>query len=413
MPRFGGEQTLLSAPCTQASLLHKRARILVISRWAVKRGVRGFHSVVRGRISPAGRAVSMRMKHIAAALTILALTLPALAQQQPPVRERIDVNVVLLDAIVTDTKGNQILGLAKEDFVVKENGAEQPIDSVDYFTNRRLLDQREQNAPFKVERVREERYFIVFFDKPGDPGIFADRLNLARNAMKKFIRNDLKEGDRVAVVGHDVRLKVYSDFTSDVKKLERALNEATRFGRGLTRTASNDSDGPSILGNVDAKAMMNRTGTVYQALDILADAVRPIRARKNLLLFSPGIVDQNEEVRAGMIFNRSRHLDPALEALNAANVSVYPMQLQSDVMLDPVFHQRLEELATSTGGQYFRFNTGFEGAIGRIDDTNAGYYLLSYRTPSKTAGQFQKVQVSIRNQSDLRVTARSGYQVSF
>ena len=356
----------------------------------------------------------MRMKHFAAALSILALTLPALAQEQPAVQERIDVNVVLLDAIVTDNRGNQILGLSKDDFVVKENGVEQPIDSLDYFTNRRLLDQREENAPFKVEQVREERYFIVFFDKPVDPGVFADRLNLARNAMRKFVRNDLKEGDRVAIVGHDVRLKVYTDFTNDVKQLERALNEATRFGRGITRTASNDAAaGPTILANVDARAMMDRTGTVYQALDVLADAVRPIRARKNLLLFSPGIIGQNEDVRDGMIFNRSHHLDSALEALNAANVSVYPMQLQSEVLLDPVFHQRLEELATSTGGHYFRFNTSFEPAIDRIDDTNAGYYLLAYRTRNKTAGQFQKVEVSIRNQSDLRVTARSGYQAGF
>src|SRR5687767_2757942 len=312
------------------------------------------------------------MKHFAAALSILALTLPALAQQQPTLDERIDVNVVLLDAIVTDAKGNQILGLSKEDFVVREDGVEQPIDSVDYFTNRRLLDQREENAPFKVEQVREERYFIVFFDKPVDPGIFTDRINLARNAMRKFVRNELKEGDRVAVVGHDVRLKVYSDFTSDVTKLERALNEATRFGRGVTKPA-NDVAGPSILRHIDAKTTMNRTGTVYEALDVLADAVRPIRARKNLLLFSPGIIEMNEDVRDGMIFGRSRHLDPALESLNAANVSVYPMQLQSVVTLDPVFHQRLEEIADSTGGHYFRFNTSFDPAIDRIDDTNAGY----------------------------------------
>lgn len=350
------------------------------------------------------------MKHFAAALSLLlALAVPAFAQQQPAVQERIDVNIVLLDAIVTDKKGNQILGLSKDDFVVKENGDEQPVESLDYFTNRRLLDQREENAPFKVERVREERYFIAFFDKPADAGAFNSQLYQARQAMLRFIREEMKEGDLLAVAGHDVRLKIYSDFTNDVEKLERALTDATRWHKGLTK-APKDAPENSILRNIDAEEMITETGTVYQSLDLLGDAVRPIRARKNLLLFSPGIMDHSEEVTADMIFNRSRHLDPAIESLNAANVSVYAMQLQRDVTLPTVYHQRLEEFAQSTGGHYFRFNTNFMSALDRIDDLNAGYYLLSYRARNPKAGQFQKVEVSIRNQPELRVTARSGYQ---
>ena len=347
------------------------------------------------------------MKRFAVAVAVLALALPALSQEPPALQERIDVNVVLLDAIVTDARGNQILGLTKDDFVVKENGVEQPIDSVDYFTNRKLLDQREENAPFKVEQVREERYFIFFFDKPGDPSALRNQLVQAKNAVRKFVKNELKEGDRVAIAGHDVRLKVYSDFTNDVKQLERALDDAVRYGRGLTK-ATGDATPASILRNVAQNTMIDHTGTVYQALDVLADAVRPIRARKNLVLFSAGIVDLNEDVRDGMIFNRSRHLDPALESLNAANVTVYPLQLQHLATLDPVFHQRLEELASSTGGEYFRFNTSFEPAIDKVDDTNAGYYLLTYRS-RKSGDKFQKVDVSVRNQPGLRVTSRSGY----
>ncbi len=91
----------------------------------------------------------------------------------------------------------------------------QTIDSVDYFTNRRLLDRREEQASFKVERVHDERYFVIFFDKPSDPSALFDQLTLARESVKKFIDTNLKESDLVAIVGHDVRLKVYSDFTSD------------------------------------------------------------------------------------------------------------------------------------------------------------------------------------------------------
>ncbi|HXH39174.1 MAG TPA: hypothetical protein VNN08_11150, partial [Thermoanaerobaculia bacterium] len=94
---------------------------------------------------------------------------PLLAQQPqqnpPPFGEKLDVNLVQLDAIVTDRRGNQMLGLGKDDFVVRENGTPQTVDSVDYFTNLRLINAPESQANFKVERVHDERYLIFFFDK--------------------------------------------------------------------------------------------------------------------------------------------------------------------------------------------------------------------------------------------------------
>jgi VWFA-related protein len=351
------------------------------------------------------------MRSIAVAFAVLALAVPAFAQEQPPFQEKIDVNAVLLDVIVTDSRGNQILGLGPDDFIVEENGVVQEIDSVDYFTNRRLLDQREEQAPFKVERVREERYFVFFFDKPSDPGALFDQVALARDAVRRFVDEDMKETDRVAIAGHDMRLKLYSDFTSDKKQILRALDDAAKFGRGLTGRG-NATEEPSILANLDVSDMVKGTGTVYRALDVLADSLRPIRARKNLVLFSPGIADREESVFGGqMLSSRSRDLDPMLNSLNAANVSVYGIQLQRNVNLRPLFHQRLEELADSTGGQYFRLNTTFGPAVEKIEETNAGYYLITYRT-RRPAGErgFQKVGVKLKNR-EFRVVARSGYQL--
>jgi VWFA-related protein len=348
------------------------------------------------------------MKRFAVLALLAALAIPAAAQEQP-FQEQIEVNAVLLDVIVTDARGNHILGLGPDDFIVKENGVAQKVDSVDYFTNRRLLDSTEENAPFKVERVREDRYFIFFFDKPADPGPLNGQLIRARQSVREFLRRDMKENDLVAIAGHDVRLKVYSDFSHDRKQLERALNEATQFGRGITKAAS--GDGPSILRNIDTDAMINHTGTVYQALDLLGDATRSIRARKNLVLFSPGIADREEDVLGGqLLVTRSRYLDPAIESLNASNVAVYGVQLQQ-VQAGPqtLIHQRLGELSDVTGGKYFQFNTTFDNAVNRIEEMNAGYYLLSYRAPAGTPGA-RKVEVTLRN-PEFKVVSRSGYSI--
>ena len=350
------------------------------------------------------------MKRFTLAVALVVLAMPAFAQQQP-FNEQIDVSAVLLDVIVTDRDGNQILGLGKDDFIVEENGVQQSVDSVDYFTNRTLLESRESQAPFKVETVREDRYFVFFFDKPQDPSALFGELSLARLAVQKFLRNDLKEKDRVAIAGHDVRLKVYSDFTTDPKQIERALDEALKFGRGLTETNAAPGD-VSILRAIDDDRMMSETGTVYAALDVLADSLRGIAARKNLVLFSPGIRDRNETISNGMILSRSRDLDPALESLNAANVSVYGVQLQRNASAasEMVLHQRLGEISESTGGRYFRINTNFENAVESVEQTNSGYYLVTYRSrhPKGSRG-FQDVKVSVRN-PEFRVVARSGYQ---
>jgi VWFA-related protein len=351
----------------------------------------------------------MKRSALAVAMTF-ALGLPILAQDaasQQQFQEQIDVNAVLLDVIVTDSKGHQILGLSKDDFIVKENGVDQPVDSVDYFTNRRLLDQREEAAPFKVERVREDRYFIFFFDKPQGGDTLFDEMQRARRAALDFVET-MQPTDHVAVVGHDMRLKIYSDFSTDRKQLKKALDEVVRFGNGTTSAPA--GDGVSMLRNMDTNKLIGKTGQVYDALDFLADSVRPVKARKNLVLFSPGIVDQHESIRGGMILNRAPELDEAIESLNASNVAVYAVQLQQDTRMTPVIHQRLSELSTSTGGHYFQFNTSFGPAVKKVEETNSGYYLVSY-TSKKPRGEkgYQKVDVRLKN-PEFRIIARGGYQ---
>jgi VWFA-related protein len=340
------------------------------------------------------------------AILFAALAFPLLAQEAR-FGEKVDVNVVLLDATVTDSRGNQILGLDKNDFVVRENGVEQDVDSLEYFTNRQLLNEREEKAPFKVEQVHEERYFVFFFDKPADNAM-SDRVMRARMAARDFIRERMKPADRIAVVGHDVRLKVYSDFTSNAKQLEKALDEVSRFGRGLGSAPPDSS--PSILRNLGT-SFSKQTGTVYQALEAVGDALRPIRGRKNLVLFSAGIVEPGETVRDGVLLGESRYYAPMIAALNSANVAVYAISLWDEQPV-PAVHQTLSRIATETNGDFFPFAVSFSGPLNRIDRSNSGYYLLGYRPDAaKNRRGWQSVSVSIRNHPEMQVKARAGYSL--
>lgn len=341
-------------------------------------------------------------------LTVLALSLLAVSAfaQQPKVSEKVDVNLVLIDTTVTDSRGHQILGLDKGDFVVTENGKPITVDSVDYFTNRQLLDSKESKAAFKVDRVRDDRYFIFFFDKPESDKLF-EELNRARRAVTNFVTKQMKPGDLVAIVGHDVRLRVFSDFTDDKKQIQTALDAAATHALGLSG-ATGTPDQPSIMRNLDTKRMVEHTGTVYEALDTLADSLRPIHARKELVLFTPGIVANDEEVRGPMVLNESRYYKPMIESLNGANVTVYPTNLSLDG--PEVAHQTLTRIARETGGEYYRLNVSFDTPLKRVENTTNGYYLLAYYSPHAPGEHgFQKVSVALKNR-EFTVKSREGYE---
>ncbi len=336
---------------------------------------------------------------------------PLFAQQPqnpPPFGEKVDVNLVQLDAVVTDSRGNQMLGLGKDDFVIRENGTEQTVDSVDYFTNRRLITSREESANFKVERLHEDQYVILFFDKVTSDASSQGEMIRARSDVARFLDDRLRPEMHVAVVGHDVRLKVYTDFTSDKAQIRRALNDATAYGLGI-RSKSGASSGPSLLRDMDIDRMINKTGAVYEALEVLGDALRPIHARKDVVLFSNGIIGPDEEVRGGIVIGRSRYYDPMIRSLNGADVTLYPISLQSGIDVPEFVHQNLSTMASDTNGQYYRLHTSYTNPLKQIEKQTAGYYLISYYTKKRPGEHgFQKVKVALRN-PEFKVNSRAGY----
>ena len=127
------------------------------------------------------------------------------------------------------------------------------------------------------------------------------------------------------------------------------------------------------------------------------------------MLFSNGIVGPDEEVRSGVVMNRSRYYDPMIESLNSADVTLYPVSLQSGIDVPEFVHQNLASMASDTNGQYFRLHTSYISPLKQIEKKTAGYYLISYYTKKRPGEHgFQKVDVALRN-PEFKVSARSGY----
>lgn len=356
------------------------------------------------------------------ALAVCLLSPAAHSQERPPepeFAEEIEVTEVVLDVLVTDNRGNVIVGLDREDFVVRENGEPVDLTGVSFYSNRRLLagDGAEPVPVAEQEGVPANRYFVLFFhDRRHDLPDIVPRMLEAGRSAKDWVRTELLPNDWVAVVGYDHKLKLFQDFSTDPNQLEKAIDAAVQGRdpegkRWPSRTPELDPSAPTIADRIPTgKELRKATFDFHKGMTVLADALDPILGRKNLLLLSFGFGDVNS---FGHYTRDPRWYPPMMQALNDANVAVYPINLftarSGAIATGSALDDALSQIAGETGGRYFELFTRFDTPLEQIAEENNGYYLLSYRSrhPAGESG-FQRVEVEATNPR-FEVRHREGY----
>ncbi len=358
-----------------------------------------------------------------ALIALCGLGRAAVAQEAPqgqspqaPFTGKVNVNEVLLDVLVTDSQGNVIVGLDKNDFVVKDGGKPVDLSGVTFYSNRQLLESRPALAKQGVstEQGTEARYFILFFQDQKEvaqeaPQLLSQQLEAAKRA-RGWVDGEMLPGDWVAVVSYDTRLKVQQDFTHDRKALVAAIGDAVKAKdpEGNYPSRIDASKGPSLLAGLPTgRELMSKTPKIYDAFQVLARSAGNIRGRKNLLLFTYGL--PANETTFGQFVPDKRYFLPTIDALNANNVAVYSLDLTPPAV-EHTLSDSLQMMSDETGGRYFYNITNFSTPLDQIAKENNGYYLLSYQSeqPLDKAG-FQNVTVTTTNR-EFRVKARKGYE---
>lgn len=120
---------------------------------------------------------------------------------------KINTNLVTLDCLVVDTKGNVITGLKPEDFVITEDNQTQQID---FFS---LGDD-----------AKIPRSIVLIIDYSGSQKPYIERSVEAA----KLLVDKLRPNDLMAIVTDDV--EIIAQFTSDKNKLKKELNSLKRKG---------------------------------------------------------------------------------------------------------------------------------------------------------------------------------------
>lgn len=340
-----------------------------------------------------------------------------LDQEEPQgqFEEKVDVQEVLLDVLVTDRQGNVIVGLDTSDFQVSEDGKPVELTGVTFYSNRRLVQASQELAKRGVtaDQVPEDRYFVLFFEDQKSASVDAPQLLVSQldagRRSREWVRKGLLANDWVAVVSYDQKLKVHQDFTRDRVALQQAIGDAIK-GKdddGNWPSRIQEGSGPSLRAGLPRGTDLRKeTGTIYDAVRLVADASGKVTGRKNLLLFTNGFAGRINTF--GQYQPDQRYYPKMSRALNDSNVAVYPIDL-TPAGTEHTLSSFMNELASDTGGRYFYNFTNFTTPLEQIAEENSGYYLLSYRS-QKPAGAtgFQKVRVETAN-PEFRIRARKGY----
>jgi VWFA-related protein len=224
---------------------------------------------------------------------------------QPSPTIRVSTKLVLVDVVVTDKSGKKVEGLKAEDFVLQEKGKTQKISLFTPATESKSADAPQLGPGIFSNRPE--------FRSPGGPPtvLVLDAANAefkdqayARQEMLKFVKDQYKPGQRVAVFTLTNGLSMLQDFTSDPEVLKKALETfqprqpelakaplapatnslgAVNGGRGAEATAALVNSLRSFQDVQVSYQMERRVSITLEAMRSLSRMLSGIPGRKNIV----------------------------------------------------------------------------------------------------------------------------------
>jgi VWFA-related protein len=292
-------------------------------------------------------------------------------------------NVVIVPALVKNAKGEAVYGLGAKDFVVEDDGVEQPV---------RLDEAAEGSAMSLVIAIQRGRR--ANYEFPRIRGLSA--------MVDPIMETGL---GRVAIVEFDSQAELVQDFTSSSEKTAETLKQL-QPGDG----------GAAILDAVDYSVkLLEKAPRERQRVLLLISETRDHGSHEAKVDDVVAEIGQSNTAVYALAFSPSRsNVLDTMRGNNMAEMHPSPDLLAPFILAVEAMKKNIPgTVAAMSGGEYelFATKTNFEARM--IDFTNHLHsrYLLSIEPKNPHAGLHQ-IRVRLRDPGDRTVLARSRYWVA-
>ena len=412
----------------------------------------------------AGRTTPVRSTF---ALTLLLLGSSAAiapAQNTPALSESVEVRVVSIDVVVTDSKGHKVSGLGPEDFELYEGQKQKPISN---FSEIRVNDESAvpsgeatANSQSDSAQAPQGRRFIIFVD---NASLHPFSRNRVLDSLRKFIATQLNPDDQVMLATWNHGLQVKSRFSGDRTVLNNAIASIGETTGGASSLYSMRGESERQIRNLVEQvreAIITPTDGYSTAMSVaraygarLAGEERNMiaglqglmstvagRPEKKVLLFvgkslpaNPGaemfqyadeqfgsfLPQGTNSITARMETSLITLQESLARTANSQGLTLYfiyadtgdvspaelhnaPSALVDGLELSNNFTS-FQRVARMTGGLALGNTSSFDSAFQQIGDDTSDWYSLGYHS-DLTEGE-RKIRVKMKR-SDLRVRAR-------
>lgn len=373
---------------------------------------------------------------------------------------RISVNLVQVDAVVTDAKGRQVTDLKPEDFTLLQDGKPQRITHFSYITvgGKRapppaaparpatLADKLAPPPPptrLRPDQIRRTIALVV-----DDLGLSWESSVQVRTALKKFLDTQMQPGDLVAIIRTGAGMGALQQFSADKRQLYAAVERVkynfmgragiSAFGPIESNAGAGEGEQPQMMGETPEE-MRERVFSVGMlgAVNFIVRGLKTLPGRKSIVLFSDNLRILN---RQGFNYEVIESLRSLTDQANRAGVVIYGVDPRglptlsltaadnvSGMSAERVMaqmQQRREDhfdsqvgiryLAEQTGGFYITNNNDINWGLNRVLEDQDGYYLIGYTPDRSTFDEktgrrlFHRIRVRV-NRPGLRVRSRTGF----
>jgi len=374
---------------------------------------------------------------------------------------KITTSLIQVDVTVLDSRGKIITDLKPEELEIYENGKKQSITNFSFVSNVRERieqpDKVEKNAPavpttpLRQENVRRTVALVV-----DDLTLSFESVYYVRRALKKFVDEQMQEGDLVAIIRAGAGIGALQQFTSDKRMLYAAIekvrwNPSGAGGIGAfapleakppTEPTPEPEPGERTPEGLqrefnDFRTNYFVTGTLG-AVNYVVRGMAELPGRKSIMLLSDGFKLFNKD--AGGSIESSRIMDSLRRLVDQANrssVVIYTLdarglQVTGLTAADNTQGRTSEEireeernrgielqdtqdglifLAEETGGFAIINNNDLASGIRRVLDDQS-YYLVAYEPEGETfdpkTRRFNRLDIKVLRKG-ASVRYRSGF----